>query len=965
MNVGAWITAQVVTVLRYLDVLDATDTELAARWLSSQQRADGSFAIHAFSTAGDLGSTAVGWAALHLCGAAQAAQRARAFVEQHGGVPAVLDRINEGDLSALFLGMAGLVEPSRLPCPNTAMLLVPPIRQALETRFHSGVFMMAFEFEFLVRRLRGSLDRNFLDELKFRGAIDVLSTFQNDNGSWNDSAVISVLALPCLDAIGNDEARAMLARGLTWVNAQKVRDERGLRFDGFGAEVWTTAFNVRALLAGGEAPNSPRMRKALLWLADAQLVRPMPRVDNRKRNAVLTGGWAMQRTNHTMPDCDDAGVVLTVFGMAMAAKEGHRLDEAASTRLQRSAHLGTQWLFDMQNPDGGWSAFVWNLPGKPPGPIMQKNPKVDMTNPLDFLVAAVDVPPPMSDPSTEDLTSRVLHGLGQLGFRDIHPAVMRGVEFLRQQQASNGGWWGRWVVNYLSATSYVLMGLAAVKADLKAPWVRRGIEFLLAHQNPDGGWGEGPESYRSIANAARGPTMLPLTALVLQALIEVGEGDGEAVTKGVDLLLKSQNADGTWANGEYLHVNVPPDTFYVYPEAARFYPTELLAKYLAWKKQTPTQSSRWSNARLDAMRLAADPTADAVIESIFRQSQVDGVNALMWNIFRTDEPLPASLPAEARAFFLDEALPAFADPRLLEQGATVFTQAGWQVATALFCSALPQAYAAAKGAHVLTRTMAMTRRTEQRILETAQFLFDVVAPGGFGPSGRAVRATQKVRLMHAAVRYLLLHPQAPGQAAWDSAGLGLPLNQEDLAGTLMTFSVVVLEGLERLGVHLAPEAQEAWLHLWKVVGHFMGVDASMLPATLDDAHDLMEAIRERQWKRSEDGIALTQPLVALMQRYFRVEVLDGFPVALIRHLAGDHCADLLGLPAADWTQQVVAILAELESLWTRQSPDEVSRRLIDHGLFGFMRLVVNHMRRDKQARFRIPPSLLQTVDPKA
>jgi len=75
---------------------------------------------------------------------------------------------------------------------------------------------------------------------------------------------------------------------------------------------------------------------------------------------------------------------------------------------------------------------------------------------------------------------------------------------------------------------------------------------------------------------------------VVQALIDVGEGDNDAVKRAINLLLSQQAPDGTWSNGEYLHTNVPPDTFYVYPEAARFYPTEALGKYLAWRKQPST-----------------------------------------------------------------------------------------------------------------------------------------------------------------------------------------------------------------------------------------------------------------------------------------------------------------------------------------------------------------------------------------
>lgn len=967
-QVGAWVTAQVVTVLRYLKVLDDADTQAAAKWLAGQQRSDGSFAIHAYSTKGDLGTTAAGWAALHLCGAHEAASKAKRWVEARGGLPAVLDRINEGDLSALFLGMAGLLEPRRLPCPSSAALLVPPVRKMLETRFHSGVFMMAFEFELLVKKLRGDFGsdgrrKSLLDTLKCRGAIEVLREFQNENGSWNDSAVISVLALPCLDAIGTPEARAMLDRAVAWVNSQKVKDDRGLRFDGFGTEVWSTAFNTRALLAAGVPPNDAEVSKALEWMAKAQLTRPMPKVDNRKPDAVLTGGWAFQRTNHTMPDADDAGVVLTSFGMALDAKDG-ALPPAVRSTVQASSQKGLQWVYSMQNPDGGWSAFVWGLPGKPPGPIMEKNPRVDMTNVFDLVESVIDVPPPMGDPSTEDLTSRVLHGLGSLGLTESHPAVAKGVQFLRTQQASNGAWWGRWVVNYLSASSFVLMGLAAVKVDLSQDWVQRGIKFLLKHQNADGGWGEGPESYTSMAMAGKGPSMAPLTGLVLQALIDVGLGDSDAVAKGLSFLLTRQAPDGTWANGEYLHTNVPPDTFYVYPEAARFYPTEALGKYLAWRKHpvtVVTPRPKWTDEVLDAARTRMDPKADQVIADIFAKHSVDEVNKLMFNIFRTDDPVPPGLPDLAKTYFEDTALPGWAEKEKLAAAGRLFTRAGWQMATCLFCSSLPQAYAAAKGAHVITQTQAMTKHTKQRIFETAQFLFDSVSEGAFEPGGRGVRTVQKVRLMHATVRHYLRTRADP---KWDTAFLGEPINQEDLAGTLMTFSVVVLDGLERLGVQMTRDEQEAWLHAWRVVGHFLGVEEQLNPTTLDDGHDLMEAIRDRQWRASKDGDELTRPLVELMQDYFPGKGLDGMPVAMIRLLSGDHCADLLGLPKADWTKHVIDVMAELDTYFTAGDPNEVVRRMFDGISFAVMKMVVTVEREGKPARFRIPPSLKQTINPK-
>ncbi len=600
------------------------------------------------------------------------------------------------------------------------------------------------------------------------------------------------------------------------------------------------------------------------------------------------------------------------------------------------------------------------LPGKKPGPMMQNNPHVDMTNLLEMAKTVLFPPAVLGDPSTEDLTSRVLHGLGQLG-ETVTNSVMaaRAVEFLREQQAPNGAWWGRWVVNYLSASAFVLMGLKAVQVEMKQGWVQRAVTWMISKQNPDGGWGEGPASYRFDSQAGVGPTMLPLTALVVQALIDAGEGDSECVKRAITLLVRKQRVDGTWDNGQYLHTNVPPDTFYVYPEAARFYPTEALGKYLQHRQHRSTavdERVRWGNQQLNEMRERGDPKADAVIASVFSSGETGAVNALMQSIFRTDAPIPNAMPDVAEKYFEDTALPSFADPVKIAIAQQLFTRAGWQVAAGLFCSSLPQAYAAAHGAHVITQTQGMTKHVKQRVFETAQFVFDVMDEDALSPNGRGVRTIQKVRLMHAAVRHLL------NSQEWDEKKFGVPINQEDLAGTLMTFSVVTFDALKRLGVEVTPDEGEAWLHAWKVVGDLLGVSDALLPRDVSDAEELMEAIRDRQWARGEDGVELIKPLIETMQAYFPGDAFDGLPTALVRTLAGDHCADLLGLPQADWTRSLISVGTTVDQLLGGGTGD-LSARLVAHVSHQLMEGIVMVERDGKQAKFRIPTALKRTVNP--
>ncbi|HTU86375.1 MAG TPA: prenyltransferase/squalene oxidase repeat-containing protein [Solirubrobacteraceae bacterium] len=585
-DMGAMPTAQVLVALRHVGRLAPEDAAAGARWLRARQAADGSYRSHPIADVGDLGATASAWAALHVCApedSADAITRARGWVDARGGTAAVAAAFARGDPAVVYLALAGLVEPSTLPCPPMGPALVPPLVRFIERRFHSGILMVSGALTLIAHRLRGdwSGDGPPAGELARRFAartLTLLATFQNRDGSWNASTTQTALILPALTAAGLAPEHPMVADTVAWLEAQAERDDEGLHFAAFGSPVWCTAANVRALITAGASPADERLDRAIDWLIASQSRIDQPEVDNRSPGAPRIGGWAFQPGNETMVDNDDTGAVLAAFGDALA-HDALRSDE--HPRLSGSRDLGREWLLGMQNPDGGWSAFVHGLPAKRPGPLFTGPVEVSLGDPIGALRTLVDPPRELGDPSTEDLTGRVLDGLGRIGETTASPAVRRAIEFLRAQQLGHGGFWGRWTVNYLASTACVLEGLARVGADMSEPWVRCAVAFLLEHQNDDGGWGELADSYRDPAMAGRGPSMPPLTGLVLTGLIDAGEASSDAVARGLAYLLAQQLADGSWPHADWLQAIVPPDTFYILAEAARHYPMEALARWLA------------------------------------------------------------------------------------------------------------------------------------------------------------------------------------------------------------------------------------------------------------------------------------------------------------------------------------------------------------------------------------------------
>jgi hypothetical protein len=312
-----------------------------------------------------------------------------------------------------------------------------------------------------------------------------------------------------------------------------------------------------------------------------------------------------------------------------------------------------------------------------------------------------------------------------------------------------------------------------------------------------------------------------------------------------------------------------------------------------------TGGSKWSDALLDPMRELGDPLADGPVAAVLERGGADAVNALMQTLVRVDQPVPEEMPDEIRAYLVETLpLPDWADMGKIERGQQLFETWGLEIACCLFCASLPSAYAAAKGVQVLYLTARLATDPRRRVMETGQFLIDVANVGGLDENGKGRRAIQRVRLMHAAVRHLIKARNELTPGMWHP-DWGTPINQEDLAGTRMSFSYVFCEPMCRLGVRVPAEDVEAYLHLWNVIGHLLGVRDELLVHDIADATALVDAIRRRQFEASPQGQELTRALLELMDELTPVHRLDGTIPPLIRHLIGDETADLLLIPKSD------------------------------------------------------------------
>jgi hypothetical protein len=242
---------------------------------------------------------------------------------------------------------------------------------------------------------------------------------------------------------------------------------------------------------------------------------------------------------------------------------------------------------------------------------------------------------------------------------------------------------------------------------------------------------------------------------------------------------------------------------------------------------------------------------------------------------------------------------------------------------------------------------------KRRLNETAQFHLDVMEPGGLEYGAHGFSDVRHVRLMHAAVRWLIEHdPRVQWDPAW-----GTPINQEDLLETLLTFTEIVFEVFDRTGIVYTEQEADDYLHTWSVIGYHLGVRPDLLPLTRAQTSALMPIVRQRQFAASQAGRDLTEALLSQGRR-LTPPGLRGLPATTLRYYVGDKTADLLGVPPADWTRLFFEPLADVSR---RLSMERLHRRalskLSERIGFGMLELAVRAERYGGRPAFQVPTTL--------
>ncbi|MEU4799208.1 oxygenase MpaB family protein [Streptomyces sp. NPDC023327] len=310
----------------------------------------------------------------------------------------------------------------------------------------------------------------------------------------------------------------------------------------------------------------------------------------------------------------------------------------------------------------------------------------------------------------------------------------------------------------------------------------------------------------------------------------------------------------------------------------------------------------YTEASMNALREPGDELADATVATLFERGEVGKFNTLMRYVSTAGSPLPDGLPDVAREYLAATSHPpSWVDWSEMEKARLFFIDNNVHISTALSFASMPACYVVPVVAKLLSTTHGLAYPS-RRMAETGQFTVYLMRPDAFEAGSRFIPAAQKVRLLHASIRHHLKR-----ENRWDTEAFGTPICQEDMIGGQMFFSLLVLDSLHRLNIHMSTEGAEAYYYAWRVVGAMLGIDQDAVPKTLDEARQFLDLYMIRHMGPSAEGVHLTRQLIDLYEEVVPGTFFDPIVSALIRHLVGDTCADWLGVPSTAWDTVVKAV----------------------------------------------------------
>eukprot|EP00605_Chrysophyceae_sp_TOSAG23-4_P001745 GSChrysophyteH1.ASY1.ANO1.1932.1 assembled CDS len=332
---------------------------------------------------------------------------------------------------------------------------------------------------------------------------------------------------------------------------------------------------------------------------------------------------------------------------------------------------------------------------------------------------------------------------------------------------------------------------------------------------------------------------------------------------------------------------------------------------------------------LESMRGKYDEDGDGMLDALVekRPSLMNqaGSSCLLealeaeLNAYQLSSSKGINIDSRISAFFKSVCVkPDWLDMELLKEGQLVYMRYSTSCSIGLLYFSLIGGFSAPKIVKVLDATGYLTKSdrdsTWKRLNETIEMVVDCLSSDdALEPEGVGWWSVLKVRMLHSRVRRRLI--AKTGSRQWDTATYGVPINQEDMMGTLLSFSINVLRSIQDTGAPwLTTREQQAYLHLWRYIGHLIGVHEEYNPCTsVPRAAGAVESVVLHLLMKPDDRSrqvafrvlsAVADRKVGAMKKPWSYSM----HAELARYMLGEELAHALGIEAVSWRVRVHAII---------------------------------------------------------
>ncbi|MGM0922834.1 MAG: squalene--hopene cyclase [Bacillota bacterium] len=337
----------------------------------------------------------------------------------------------------------------------------------------------------------------------------MLQRIESD-GTLFSYASATFFMIYALLALGYKENSAQIMQAVSGLKSIIYQDDKIITLENSTSTVWDTALLSYSLQKAGVPYKDSLIMNATSYL----LLRQHTKMADWSihNSASSPGGWGFSNINTNHPDNDDTAAVLRAI-----------TQQSARDSLYFEAwNKGSSWLLTMQNRDGGFGAFEKNV-----------------NNPIFASIPLENAKDAATDPSTADLTGRVLEFFGNFaGLTKNHPSIHAAVSWLGHHQELNGSWYGRWGVCYIYGTWAAITGLKAAGLSNSHPAIVKAVKWLVSIQNKDGGFGESCRSSEVKTYIPLGFSTPSQTAWALDALLCVLDKKDAVIQRGIKRLMQ-------------------------------------------------------------------------------------------------------------------------------------------------------------------------------------------------------------------------------------------------------------------------------------------------------------------------------------------------------------------------------------------------------------------------------------------